>query len=134
MDQVFMNIAKNALEAMPPHGLLEVQLRHPEGADYVEVEFSDNGPGIPQSILDQVFEPFFTTKKAGTGLGLPLCKSIIENLGGTLSIRNRKPRGVTVLVTLPLAPDGGEQPEPHAGPTRSVSRRSRRRRSRRRSR
>ena len=101
MDQVFINIVKNALEAMPAGGLLDVTIRNLPIQSSVEVIFADDGPGIAPGVMQHVFEPFFTTRKAGTGLGLAISKGIIEQLDGSLTLRNRKPHGLEVSIVLP---------------------------------
>jgi signal transduction histidine kinase len=100
--QVFCNIIKNALDAMPNGGLLAVRLRRRN--DRCVVEFTDNGCGMTQQEARRAFEPFFTTKPAGegTGLGLAICREILTDLGGTITMEPRKEGGVVATVTLPL--------------------------------
>jgi signal transduction histidine kinase len=69
----------------------------------VVVSVEDNGPGVPRDLEQRVFEPFFTTKPAGTGLGLPISRSIIEAHGGTLQIEAGSPRGARFSFSLPAA-------------------------------
>lgn len=108
MFQVFGNLAKNAIDAMPTYGALEITAR--EDAEGVCIDVSDTGTGIPDPIRDRVFEPFFTTKEAGgTGLGLSICRRIIEDLGGGLTISSTPGAGTTVEIRLP--------PSRGAGPT-----------------
>jgi signal transduction histidine kinase len=101
MFQVFGNLAKNAVDAMPQGGTLGVAARLANGR--VKIEVSDTGTGIPEEIRDRIFEPFFTTKEVGkgTGLGLPICQRIVERLGGTLAIETEVGRGTTVVIDLP---------------------------------
>jgi signal transduction histidine kinase len=63
------------------------------------ITVSDDGPGIRTEDLQRVFEPFFTTKKGGTGLGLPICKKIVEDHGGTIEIRSAESEGTSVVLT-----------------------------------
>jgi len=102
---VFQNLTLNAIEAMPQGGQLVVRTRAVDGrfggaSQAVSVEFIDDGPGIPDSEIQTIFEPFYTTKSHGTGLGLPISYSIVEQHGGTLSVRSDQQR-TTFRVTLP---------------------------------
>ena len=98
--QVWLNLAANALEAMPAGGTLT--LRGSEGEnDLVVAEFEDTGTGIAAADLPRVGEPFFTTKRGGTGLGLAIAQRIVERHGGTLAVESQPGRGTTVRVTLP---------------------------------
>jgi PAS domain S-box-containing protein len=80
---VFMNMFANAIEVIGDNG--KITVRSGETTTEVIIEIEDSGPGIPYEILDRIFDPLFTTKKGGTGLGLPYCKNIIEQHGGTIS-------------------------------------------------
>jgi len=105
LKQVFQNLTLNAIEAMPQGGQLVVRTRAVDGrfggaSQAVSVEFIDDGPGIPDSEIQTIFEPFYTTKSHGTGLGLPISYSIVEQHGGTLSVRSEQQR-TTFRVTLP---------------------------------
>lgn len=99
LEQVLLNLGRNALQAMPSGGVLELAAA-PAGKDAV-VTVKDSGHGISAQDLPMVFEPFFTTKARGTGLGLALCKKIVEEHGGGISLESRLGRGTTVTVTLP---------------------------------
>ena len=103
--QVFVNLLLNALEAMPREGTLTVRTTESEsssGPASIQVEIVDTGSGILPAHIEQVFEPFFTTKAAGTGLGLAVTRRIIEEHGGSISVRSRPDHGTTFAVTLPL--------------------------------
>ncbi len=91
--RVFENLARNAFEAMPDGGVLRVAAS--QAGDRVTIAFADTGPGIPEAAADAVFTPFFTTKPAGTGLGLPICRRIVELHGGTISVDSRAGEGAT---------------------------------------
>ena len=98
--QVFLNLCKNAVEAMPDGGTLTLHAHAAE--EYVHIEVSDTGNGIPDGV--DIFEPFATTKAEGTGLGLPVVRQIITAHGGTLSYTSRPGQGTTFTVVLPLIP------------------------------
>jgi signal transduction histidine kinase len=106
MFQVFCNVIKNSLDAMPGGGLLTVRLR-PQG-DRCRIEFMDTGPGVAPEIADRIFEPFFTTKPRGegTGLGLSICREIVTRLGGEISAANQNAPGLCVRILLPVKPQG----------------------------
>jgi two-component system NtrC family sensor kinase len=99
--QVFLGIASNALEAMDGHGRLTVRSHQARGA--VEVEFEDQGPGIPPEVAARVFDPFFTTKPPGqgTGLGLAIAQGIVADHGGRIELVSAVGRGSTFRVVLP---------------------------------
>jgi signal transduction histidine kinase len=116
IQQVILNIALNAVQAMPDQGTLTVRTRAigdqgsavrkdsgiESGPDFVEVAISDTGNGIHPENLKRVFQPFFTTKHKGTGLGLPICQRIVEQHGGTIYLESGVGRGTTVSVHLPV--------------------------------
>ncbi|WP_209809266.1 ATP-binding protein [Ammoniphilus resinae] len=98
--QVLLNISKNALEAMPNGGCLTITSGLQK--DHAKVEISDTGNGIPPEVMERIFDPFFTSKKNGTGLGLVVCKRILDMYGGTISITGTSEKGTSVGITLPL--------------------------------
>ena len=111
--QAFLNIALNALEAMPEGGDLAISTRPADPAateilegerieGWMEVVFDDTGCGIPEDHLGRVFDPFFTTKKDGTGLGLAITYRIIENHRGVIRVMSQAGKGTTFVITLPL--------------------------------
>lgn len=100
--QVFWNLAKNALQAMPHGGRLEI--RAVARGEIVEVTFEDAGEGIPAERVDRIFDPFFTTKSQGSGLGLPICQRIVQEHGGHVTVESEAGKGTRVRLTLPLAP------------------------------
>jgi two-component system, sporulation sensor kinase E len=101
LKQVFLNISKNAIEAMKDGGLLTIRLKTYEKRKHVVVEIMDTGPGIPPHVLEKIYEPFFTTKENGTGLGLPICRQILREIDGEIKIESG-PKGTKVKVYLPL--------------------------------
>jgi len=102
LEEVFLNVVNNAVDAMPDGGVLEIEGRHQGG--FVCLRFTDTGPGIDPALQARVFEPFFTTKPMGTGLGLTVSRRIVEAHGGTIRIVSEVGRGTTVEVCLPVAP------------------------------
>jgi two-component system, LuxR family, sensor kinase FixL len=104
LQQVLLNLILNASEAMVdcPIGEREVAVRAaPSATSGVEIAVTDQGPGFCKEKLAKFFEPFFTTKKDGMGIGLRICRTIIEAHGGRLSAENNPDRGATVRFTLP---------------------------------
>jgi PAS domain S-box-containing protein len=110
LQQVFMNVIVNAEQAMRlvnKSGVLSIktQVRELDGAEFVQVSISDNGPGIQPEHLDRVFEPFFTTKPVGmgTGLGLSISYGIVKEHGGRFTVESEPGRGARFLVELPAS-------------------------------
>jgi PAS domain S-box-containing protein len=100
VQQVLVNLIRNGMEAMASHGSgkdLEIRVRHPD--DFVRIEVRDHGPGI--ELPDKIFEPFFTTKASGMGMGLAICRSIVESHGGRLWVEKNNPHGAIFIFTLP---------------------------------
>jgi two-component system NtrC family sensor kinase len=115
LKQVFLNIIINAADAMadavmPSKGgspkILIIETGNRDG--FIRVSFTDTGSGISQEAQDRMFDPFFTTKEPGkgTGLGLSVCYTIMEGLGGAISVENRCGKGATIIVDIPLAVKG----------------------------
>lgn len=116
VQQVFLNVALNSIQAMPEGGTLTVTtsaLSHlpsampgassaTPGYGFVEVAISDTGAGISPENLKKVFRPFYTTKHRGTGLGLAICRRIVEQHGGTIRIESELGKGTTVRIALPV--------------------------------
>ncbi|MEH7417221.1 PAS domain S-box protein [Neobacillus drentensis] len=101
LKQVFINILKNAVEAMPKGGFVTIDVQQ-HGCNMVKIIFKDTGFGMSPEILKRVGEPFFTTKEDGTGLGIMISKQIIENHGGTINIWSDE-QGTIIEVILPIA-------------------------------
>jgi two-component system NtrC family sensor kinase len=102
LQQVFLNLISNAIDAVGKEGRIVVtSLR---SADDIVVQVTDNGPGIPEEIRKRVFDPFFTTKQTGkgTGLGLWISYSIIEKMGGSISLSSRVGEGTSFTVRIPI--------------------------------
>jgi signal transduction histidine kinase len=104
LQQVILNLATNALEAMPSGGRLEFGTRFDPNRMLVQLEIGDSGAGIPLEVRKRLFEPFFTTRAEGTGLGLALCREIVSQHGGQIALEPREPCGTRCVVTLPCAP------------------------------
>jgi signal transduction histidine kinase len=110
IQQVLFNLFLNAIEAMPKGGKLKVKAykasspKELKGKNSCVVEITDTGEGILEQNLAKIFEPFFTTKRdsKGTGLGLAMCKMIVENNQGKLSIKSKLHKGATAEIFLPL--------------------------------
>jgi len=125
MKQLFGNLVLNALQAMPNGGTLTITARVQEPAtgekaalyasrfptptgQWVEISVEDTGPGIPDADLPRIFEPFYTTRTKGTGLGLVICRQIVEAHGGTIRVSRTGQEGTAIEVTLPQeAPTDG---------------------------
>ncbi len=105
MQRVFSNLVKNAVEAMPSGGVLEIGSRVNGGS--VEFVFSDTGVGIPQEIADRLFAPLVTTKAQGMGFGLAICKRFVEAHSGEIAVKSMPDLGTTFTVSIPLASNAG---------------------------
>jgi len=101
LKQVFLNIVKNGIDAMPNGGRIQIEIRK-YGDDGVVVHVTDQGCGIPEELLDKLGTPFFTTKEKGTGLGLMVSFKIIEEHRGRIEISSQVGRGTRVSVYLPV--------------------------------
>ncbi len=117
MEQVLINLAVNARDAMPSGGRLTIETMNLEGAPVptVRIRVEDEGVGIPEEIRHHLFEPFFTTKEVGkgTGLGLATAYGIVQQSGGTISVTSEVGRGSCFLVDLPRV-KGEPAPKPPA--------------------
>ncbi len=98
--QVFINLFMNSVQAMPEGGKLKIDAR--EKGRFLEVGVSDTGGGIPTEYVDKIFDPLFTTKAKGIGLGLAVCKAIIDRHEGNIAVKSRAGKGTTFSVKLPL--------------------------------
>ncbi len=101
LQQAVMNLALNAIQASPPGGV--VTLSAAVARDDIQLTIDDSGPGIPEGLRPRIFEPFFTTKPAGSGLGLPLVHSIVEQHGGSISVERSPQGGARFVLRLPAA-------------------------------
>lgn len=99
--QVVLNLLMNAIQAMPEGGTIRVSLF--EGAEYATVVIADQGAGFGADTLKKAFDPFYTTRPSGSGLGLAVCRKIVEGYGGTINVENGEEGGAVVTLALPLA-------------------------------
>jgi len=116
LQQVFLNLINNSLDAMDNRGGTINITSQLEGDDVV-IEVADNGPGIPAANLSRIFDPFFTTKPAGkgTGLGLSICYGIIKKLGGEIVVKSMIDEGATFRLNIPLPRDEKNKDESRPG-------------------
>jgi signal transduction histidine kinase len=108
IQQVFLNVIHNSVQAMDGKGKLEISSRQNGGN--VVVQIRDTGPGIPKEHLSKVFDPFFTTREVGkgTGLGLNIVHRVVEKYGGNVQIESEVGQGTTVIISLPLSGKKGD--------------------------
>jgi signal transduction histidine kinase len=96
--QVLINLVKNAEEALAGVDLPTIKMTAAHDSGHVVISISDNGPGIPADILDNIFVPFYTTKKQGSGIGLSLSRQIVRLHKGTLSVNTEEGKGTSFVV------------------------------------
>ena len=107
LQQVILNLILNAVQAMGESGLAVRELQigtEPNRPDSVLVSVRDSGPGIRPESLDRLFDPFYTTKPGGMGMGLSICRSIIEGHGGQIWATSNGEQGAAFNFTLPTVP------------------------------
>jgi signal transduction histidine kinase len=119
IQQVLINLLINARQAMPDGGVVELRLDRDPAGQHAELSVIDRGAGISPEDLPRIFEPFFSTKSApdsagmgGTGLGLAVCRDIVESHHGRIRVRSRPGEGSTFTLILPLALPAAEPPQP----------------------
>jgi signal transduction histidine kinase len=119
-EQVFINLAQNAYEAMTAGGTLRVTIRaaQRDRVRGVEVQFSDTGPGVPEELREQIFNPFVTSKKSGVGLGLAIVSKIVDDHHGALRLEASSGQGACFSVFLP---DAGSAAEPSSSRAVEIS-------------
>ncbi len=102
LKRVLYNLVGNAVEASPTNGRVEINAHATDGQ--MQIEVSDEGPGIPEDVRKRIFDPFFTTKhgEGGLGLGLAICRRIVESIGGSLGFHTGSETGTTFRITMPL--------------------------------
>ncbi len=112
VQQVFLNLCLNAIQAMPQGGKLTVATgvrRYRTRRSFVDVSFSDTGSGIPKEAMEKIFDPFYTTRSMGTGLGLSISLQIAREHGGVITAKNNSAGGATFRVSFPLPVDSGDK-------------------------
>jgi two-component system sensor histidine kinase PilS (NtrC family) len=102
--QVFWNLSRNALSAMPAGGTLRVELQRATNHGRVRITFTDTGQGMSPEQVERLFEPFSSSTTGGTGLGLSIVYQIIRDHGGTINVRSREGHGTTIIIELPEKP------------------------------
>jgi PAS domain S-box-containing protein len=102
MRRVFINLIENAVDAMPQGGTLTVSSKESDGN--VKIALSDAGSGMPKKVMENLWKPLQTTKAKGLGLGLAICKRIVDAHGGSMSVKSEVGRGTTLTIQLPLRP------------------------------
>lgn len=112
LGQVLYNLLFNALDVLPAGGTIRVTASVARGT--LTVQVSDTGPGLPPGLEEQIFDPFVSTKETGLGLGLSICRRIVETHGGTLGAANGPTGGAVFVVRLPCAAPPAARPEPLA--------------------
>jgi two-component system NtrC family sensor kinase len=111
LDDIWLNLLLNAHDALigTENAQIGIDVNHTPDSRTIEVTVWDNGPGIPDHLIGEVFKPFFTTKPVGegTGLGLHICKQVVEGIQGSITVESVKGEGTRFLVRLPVE-KGGE--------------------------
>jgi two-component system NtrC family sensor kinase len=104
LQQVFLNIINNAIDAVDKDGEIVINTRNLAKNNELSIDINDNGPGMSKEVLQKIFDPFFTTKEVGkgTGLGLSITYSIVEKLGGRIMVASEEGKGTTFTIYLPV--------------------------------
>lgn len=100
LQQVFLNLMLNAIEAMPDGGALAVKTFFDSSQNSINIAIADTGNGIELSMLDRIFEPFFTTKRKGSGLGLAVTRRLVEQHGGNIYVESRPEKGTVFNISI----------------------------------
>ena len=112
--QVFLNLALNAIQAMPEGGQLTVTTgmrRYRTRRSVADISFTDTGVGIPKELMERIFDPFFTTRSMGTGLGLSISVQIVRDAGGVITAKNNSGGGATLRVSFPVPAESAGRAE-----------------------
>ena len=100
LQQSFLNLLFNAVEAMPDGGILGVKTHYDREQNIIQIMISDTGKGINKEMMESIFQPFFTTKRKGTGLGLAITRRLIEQSGGDISVESEPDKGAVFNILL----------------------------------
>jgi signal transduction histidine kinase len=119
MEQVFVNLLLNAVQAVPEGGTIQVKSGLNEPESCVRIEVKDNGPGIGRKEQNKIFEPFFSTKPNGTGLGLSVSYGIVRNHQGKITVQSRPGAGTRFIIEIPFAQQ--ESKKIHVTPKRTAT-------------
>ena len=113
LQQAFVALLINAVEAMPDGGILTFEFSEERDSQSVEFRITDTGIGIPEAQVDQIFEPFYSTKKSGKslGLGLSVVYGIVHRHHGTISVESEEQQGTTFRIRLPREQTIAEEQE-----------------------
>jgi signal transduction histidine kinase len=106
MRRVFINIIRNAIDAMANGGTLTI--RSQKANYHVTISFSDTGTGMSTETIQKLWTPLFTTKAKGMGFGLPICKRFVEAHGGKISVQSNVGKGTTITITIPINPESNK--------------------------
>ena len=110
LQQVFLNLVLNAVDAMPGGGTLGIRTCCPDDPGLIQIEISDTGKGLAEGDDEKIFQPFYTTKPKGTGLGLAISRQMIVRHGGSILARNNPGGGAIFRILLPISPPKGGAP------------------------
>ncbi len=102
LQQLMVNLISNAIHAIPEEGNIKIDVQYPDENGMCRIKIRDNGTGIEPEILDKVYDPLFTTKGDGTGLGLGICKHVMEKHNGDMHIESEVDHGTTVTIVIPM--------------------------------
>ena len=97
-----LNLVRNSIDALGDCGSRTITIATAPGSDMVEVAVRDNGPGLPAEVRERVFEPFVSTKPDGIGIGLSICRTIVEAHGGTIAVDTGTRRGAEFRFSVPV--------------------------------
>lgn len=101
MQQVFINLMENAIDALPEGGKIALSINSGNGSN-LEIHFRDNGPGIPAEVLSKIFNLYFTTKDRGTGIGLAIVQRIVDQHGGVITVESETGEGTVFIINMPV--------------------------------
>ena len=115
LQQIFLNILNNAIDAIDDGGEISITCQKSSEAGTIQIDISDNGPGMTQETMSSIFEPFFTTKKdkkkLGTGLGLSITYGLVKKLGGEITVHSEIGTGTSFSLVFPIAKNKVQEEE-----------------------